>query len=543
MALDIDQTTIVERLVEGEYLSRNNADKLLQTCSRTGRPILQLATELGYFSEEESVDLIARIFDLPKADLETADLNIEDWSEEHIDFFSANDLVPLGRENGNLQLALFDPSDQMLLQSLSLGLGLEPEINLAPQKSIVRFWDRHLTAEEGIDTEVELDQIMDLASEGPVVRVVSDIISRAVEIGASDIHLESLGQDIKLRYRLDGMLHEYPAPPVGMAPAVISRIKILSNLDIAEQRLPQDGGMKFESSSREIDIRVSIMPTVQGENVVLRILDKGSVQLEFESLGIIGRNREILDATLGKSYGMLVVTGPTGAGKSTTLYSALHRLMDDSRKIVTIEDPVEYKMDSVTQIQVNPKAGLTFAKGLRSILRHDPDVVLVGEMRDEETAVTSVQAALTGHLVLSTLHANKASQVFSRLLNMGVEPFVVATSLLAAMAQRLVRKLCPDCREKVRLSRAEQKEFGLPEEVFTAAGCEKCSFTGYKGRLGIYEIMPVTDLMREIILKKASVGELEKAAAGEGFISMLSDGLDKVKKGLTSLEEVLRVAG
>ena len=450
----------------------------------------------------------------------------------------------LKKEEDRVAIAVFDPSDTMLIRSVELGVGKNIVIRLAPQKAITRFWDDFLKTDE-IAAEDDIDHMIDIASEAPVVRVVSDIMSRAVELLASDIHLEARGRDLSLRYRIDGMLHNFPAPPSGMGPAIISRIKILANLDIAERRVPQDGSLKLPTSSKEVDVRVSIMPTVHGEGVVLRILDKGSVALSLESLGFAGQNKDNLLSMLKKSYGMIVVAGPTGAGKTTTLYAALDHVLSETRKIITIEDPVEYKLKDVTQIQVNPKAGLTFAKGLRSILRHDPDVMLVGEIRDPETAAISVQSALTGHLVLTTLHANRASQVFSRLLDMGVEAFLASASILGSMSQRLVRRLCPECRQSCAPAVSIQERFHIDAntDLYAAKGCEFCNYTGFKGRIGIFETMAVDDKIQHLILTRAPAGKIEETARASGFKSMAEDGLEKAASGLTTIQEVMRVIG
>jgi type II secretory ATPase GspE/PulE/Tfp pilus assembly ATPase PilB-like protein len=490
------------------------------------------------------VEHLSRIYHLDKADLEGVDMDQEGW-DGLIDFFASNHVIPLRIDEEQVHIALFDPSDTMLLHTLEQSLGKKVAVRLCPQKEIVRFWDDFFRIEGMEDQEENIDHMIDIASEAPVVRVVSDILSRAVELSASDIHLEAKGKELRLRYRIDGILYDYPTPPTGMAPAIISRIKILSNLDIAERRVPQDGGMKLPTSSKDVDVRVSVMPTIHGEGVVLRILDKGSVNLDFEHLGLTGESWERLQSMLQKNYGMIVVAGPTGAGKTTTLYTALEQIHSASQKVITIEDPVEFKLQDVTQIQVNPKAGLTFARGLRSILRHDPDVLLVGEIRDPETASISVQAALTGHLVLSTLHANRACQVFSRLLDMGVEAFLASTAILGAMSQRLVRRLCPDCRETFAPTEAMKAEFPMPEDalLYRNGGCEACNNIGFRGRMGLFEIMPVDDRIQYLVLNRSPAGEIETSARKNGFRTMAEDGLQKSLDGLTTIEEVMRVVG
>ncbi|MEA2082643.1 MAG: GspE/PulE family protein [Thermodesulfobacteriota bacterium] len=538
----MDERHLIEQLVAGGQLSEANRTTLFQLQEKSGRRLLQLATEVGMFSEEEVVDHVGRICKLDRVSLNDVTFAEEQW-EGLTDFFITNHVVPLAREDGKIHVVLFDPSDTMLTRSLELGTGADIKISLAPQKDIIRFWGKYLE----VDTEEEedIDRMIDIASEAPVVRVVSDILSRAVELSASDIHLEARGNDLVLRYRMDGMLHTFPPPPSGMSAAIISRIKILANLDIAERRLPQDGSIKLATSAKEVDVRVSIIPTVHGEGVVLRILDKENINLDLPSLGFSPEKQEQILAMLRKSYGMLIVSGPTGAGKTTTLYAALQTVLSESRKVVTIEDPVEFKMEAATQIQVNPKAGLTFAKGLRSILRHDPDVMLVGEIRDSETAAISVQSALTGHLVLSTLHANRASQVFSRLLDMGVEPFLASASVVGSISQRLVRRLCLNCREKCSPRVVVQKQFkiGADTVLYKNRGCELCNQTGFNGRLGIFEIISVNDEIQRHILTGASAGSIEKSARADGFKPMAEDGLEKALAGKTTIEEIMRVVG
>jgi len=540
----MDERHIIDKLVEFNHLTEAKHSRLLQMQEKSGRRLLQLATETGLYSEEELLDHLAGIYNLDKADFEHHEFDKGIW-DSLTDFFMTNHVVPLKKDDEYVYLAVFDPSDSMLLHSLEQSLGKKIIVSLATQKAIARFWDELLKEGGSEELEEDIDHMIDVASEAPVVRVVSDIMSRAVELSASDIHLEARGRDLRLRYRIDGMLHNFTPPPAGMAPAIISRIKILANLDIAERRVPQDGAMKLPTSSKEVDVRVSVMPTIHGEGVVLRILDKGNVQLDFESLGLAGDCLRHLQAMLNKNYGMIVVAGPTGAGKTTTLYAALQQILSETKKIITIEDPVEFKLQDVTQIQINPKAGLTFARGLRSILRHDPDVLLVGEMRDLETAAISIQSALTGHLVLSTLHANRASQVFNRLLDMGVDAFVASAAILGAMSQRLVRRLCPGCRQGYEPTVAVREQFGLGADaiLYRSAGCEFCNRTGFKGRVGLFEIIPVDDEIEHLVLNRSPAGLIEEAARSKGLLSMAEDGLQKALAGRTSIEEIARVVG
>ena len=539
----MDEIRILEKLVEGKQLTEAGRSRLLQMQKKSGRRVFQLAAEIGLFSEEELVDHLAAVCRLEKADLADHTLEPGPW-DELVEFFVSNHIVPLDVDDSRVKIALFDPSDHMLIRAVEQSLEKEVVCCVCPQKEIARFWDEFLSGDSD-EEEEDIDRMIDVASEGPVVRIVSDIMSRAVELSASDIHLEARGKDLRLRYRIDGTLHDFPPPATGMGAAVVSRIKILADLDIAERRVPQDGALKLPTSARDVDVRVSVMPTIHGEGVVLRILDKGNVRLDFASLGLVGEQKARLEAALTKSYGMIVVAGPTGAGKTTTLYAALQQLLSESKKVITIEDPVEFRIADVTQIQVNPKSGLTFARGLRSILRHDPDVILVGEIRDSETAAISVQAALTGHLVLATLHANRASQVFSRLLDMGVEAFVASTATLGSMSQRLVRRLCPKCRESYHPAQALRDEFGLSPDslLYRSVGCSFCHETGFKGRLGLYEVIPMSDEIEHLVLNRATAGQIETVAQNAGFSPMAQDGLHKALAGETTIEEVIRVVG
>jgi general secretion pathway protein E len=393
----------------------------------------------------------------------------------------------------------------------------------------------------------DIEHLRDMASEAPVIKLVNLIISRAVEFGASDIHFEPFENDFKIRYRIDGILHDVESPPKRLQAAIISRIKIMAKLNIAERRLPQDGRIKLRVLGKEIDFRVSTIPIMLGESVVMRILDRTSVILDLEKLGYLPDILKKFEELIVKPYGMILVTGPTGSGKTTTLYAALEKINSPDKKIITVEDPVEYQLQGVNQIQVKPQIGLTFSSGLRSIVRQDPDVILIGEIRDYETAEIAIQSALTGHLVFSTLHTNDAAGAVSRLMEMGAEDYLISSCLLGLMAQRLVRVLCPACRIPRRPEPHVLEEMGidpatgLREEVYEPKGCEKCANTGYKGRSGIYELLPVTDEIKDLILKKSDSGTIKRKAIELGMRTLRQDGWYKVQKGITSVSEVLRV--
>jgi general secretion pathway protein E len=399
---------------------------------------------------------------------------------------------------------------------------------------------------EALDTDVE--RLRDLASEAPVIRLVNQIVGRAVEARASDIHLEPTENGLKVRFRIDGLLHEMEVLPARLRPAVISRVKIMAKLNIAERRLPQDGRIKLAARGTPLDLRVAVTPSLHGEAAVLRILHRDTVALDFATLGIGGANLKALLSILDRPHGIVLVTGPTGSGKTTTLYAALSRLNTPERKILTVEDPVEYQLEGITQIQVQPAIGLDFAGVLRSLLRHDPDVMMVGEIRDRETAEIAVQAALTGHLVLSTLHTNSAAGSIARLIDMGVPEYLLASTLTGAMGQRLVRTLCPQCREPVEALPEFARELGLdrlakggPVRLWRPRGCESCHATGYRGRTTISEVLVSDDALRRLILKRSDARELHTAAVASGMTGMFEDGATKALAGLTTIEEVLKV--
>lgn len=382
-----------------------------------------------------------------------------------------------------------------------------------------------------------------LANEAPIIRLVNTIISGAVKAGASDIHLEPFETQVNLRYRVDGVLQETNPPPKSLYPAVTSRIKLMAGMDITERRIPQDGRIKIKIDSREIDIRTAVMPTLYGEEIVMRILNRESILLGLEQLGFSEANFSLFQKLIKKPHGMILVTGPTGSGKTTTLYAALQILNESTRKIITIEDPVEYQLQGVNQIQVNPKVNFSFATGLRTVVRHDPDVILVGEIRDRETAEVAIQAALTGHLVFATLHTNDAASAFTRLIDMGIEEFLVASTVQGVLAQRLVRRICPHCATSYQPSEAELELLHQPEELEfrQGSGCEMCNFIGYQGQIGIFELLVSNEELERLIMERSNTGKIREAALANGMISLRADGLKKVKQGLTTLAEIIRV--
>ncbi|MBN1507839.1 MAG: type II secretion system ATPase GspE [Sedimentisphaerales bacterium] len=515
-------------------------------------------------AEETLLRFLAHELRLPFVELEHRTFSKESLAKFPARILLEKHILPVEGEDSALLAVTSDPFNTSAVDELRLATGKDFHIALAPLAEIDRCIKRYLgvgadtvqsmiseAGENGlqvIDTDADDDMDLTQAAEGAsIVRFVNQILTEAIELRATDVHIEPFEETLRVRYRIDGVLQEASVAPEvkQFQAAIVSRLKILSKLDIAEKRVPQDGRIKILIAGREIDVRVSVIPMLYGEAVVLRLLDRSSVLLGLDKLGMSERDLDMMRMILERPHGIILVTGPTGSGKTTTLYAALSRINDIQRKIITIEDPIEYQLHGVNQIQISRKAGLTFASGLRSILRHDPDVVLVGEIRDTETAEIAIQASLTGHLVFSTLHTNDAPSALTRLVDMGIEPYLVASSLEAVLAQRLVRVVCPDCKEP--LSRNEmaplRQRFGdeLPQTLYKGRGCRRCQGTGYRGRIGIFETMLVTDEVRSRILENTSAPELRKLAAQHGMRSLRDDGFRHLHEGRTTIEEILRV--
>ena len=523
-------------------------------------PLLPLLERLGVLSEQDHARTAAEVMALPWVDVADAP---ESPPEELVDaawvsprFLRQFQLVPVAEHDGVMEVWAADPWHTSSIDALALALEMPLALKVAPRSGLTALlarWypeaqpaDDDASNDAGADLD-DVEHLKDLASEAPVIRVVNQILQRAVELRASDIHLEPFEREMVLRYRIDGVLQEGDALPLTMAPAVMSRFKILARLNIAERRLPQDGRIQLRVQGRELDLRVSTVPTTHGESLVLRLLDRENVTLDLTDLGYTDAQRERLQQALAQPHGIVLVTGPTGSGKTTTLYAALSQLNQPGVKIITVEDPVEYRMDGVNQIQVKPQIGLDFAGALRAIVRQDPDIILVGEMRDIETARTAIQSALTGHLVLSTLHTNSAAGGLTRLRDMGIENYLVTSTVNALLAQRLVRRLEPVHAEKYAASAAEIERFNLrqfqPEgDIFLwRPKASSLSASGYVGRVAIVELLLMSDGLRHAVMQDATLGELEAIAREEGHTSMADDGIRKALAGLTTLDEVLRV--
>ena len=564
MEEDYSNKLLGEILVDQGKIAAEDLKRCLlaqrETKMRIGR---QLVT-MGFVSEEDVLRALSLQLNLPL--ITTKEYPTDPVLVEGIQakFMKQNKFTPISMHDGTLSIAMFDPLDVSTIEAITMATGLKVSVGIGKEEDILKTvedlygsgassMDRIIDdiAANGEDVIAEdaddIEHLKDMASEAPVIRLVNLIISRAVEYGASDIHFEPFENQFKIRYRIDGILHDVESPPKRLQPAIISRIKIMAKLNIAERRLPQDGRIKLRVMGKEVDFRVSTAPIMLGESVVMRILDRTNVVLDLEKLGFLPDTLRLFDEQIVKPYGMILVTGPTGSGKTTTLYGALEKINSPERKIITVEDPVEYQIQGVNQIQVKSQIGLTFSSGLRSIVRQDPDVILIGEIRDYETAEIAIQSALTGHLVFSTLHTNDAAGAVSRLLEMGAEDYLISSCLIGLLAQRLVRVLCPHCRIPSRPEPHVLAEMGIdPAEnsevqIYESNGCEKCANTGYRGRTGIYELLPVTDDIKTLILKKSDSGAIKRKAITKGMRTLRQDGWLKVKKGITSVSEVLRV--
>ena len=537
-------------------LSSDDLRRVRQVQQERGEPLERLLLELGFMAEDDLLPVLADYYHAPLIGVGDFPQAPPDLGAINPAYFRQARICPLRIEDGQLIAAMADPGDVDAVEALEKATGLRLVRRLARERDLIDTLTAYYAegsgtgAETGEGGSIEEDQddvahLRDLASEAPVIRLVNVMISRAMEQRASDIHIEPFEKELRIRYRIDGILHDIEAPPRRLQAALISRVKLMAKLNIAERRLPQDGRIKLRMLGREVDLRVSTLPTLYGESLVLRILDRSSITLSLESLGFPADTLELFESMITKPYGMILVTGPTGSGKTTTLYGALDKINSPDKKIITIEDPVEYQLSGVNQVHVKPQIGLNFASGLRSIVRQDPDIIMIGEIRDYETAEIAIQSALTGHLVFSTLHTNDAAGAVSRLLEMGVEDYLLASSLLGVMAQRLVRSLCRQCCRGVELSGQEpglSSNGATPTLAYDAVGCGACANTGYRGRRGIFELMTVDEDIRQFILKRASADAIKNRAIATQHMRVLrDDGWRTVDEGLTTVAEVLRV--
>jgi len=560
LSLASETKPLGQLLLERGLISEDDLKNALALQQEKPDKLGRILIDLGYVAER---DILATISDQLKVPVFGGEYPAVPIEPDRLPFrfLRTFNVIPVHLENNILTLVLADPLDLETQNSIRLRTGFTLQIFLASEAEIQAQLERLYGGEEntteklietlgdfGVDDE-NIEHLRDLASEAPVIRLVNLIISRAIESRASDIHIEPFEKELRLRYRVDGVLQNMDPPPNALRAAIISRIKLMAKLNIAERRLPQDGRIKLKVLGREIDLRVSTLPTMYGESVVMRILDRSNSSLiDLRRLGFPDDLYEKICQMTSKPHGIFLVTGPTGSGKSTTLYSALKRINIPDRKIITIEDPIEYQMDGINQIHVNPQIGLTFAAGLRHIVRQDPDVIMIGEIRDLETADIAIRSSLTGHLVFSTVHTNDAPSAVTRLVDMGVEDYLLASSLIGILAQRLVRVNCKGCKkaEKVPAGLLQEASFdvtGLGEfiELQKGSGCKHCDYTGYESRIGIFELLDIDDAMRHLIVKTADATVLKEEAVRSGMRTLKHDGWSKVLAGLTTPDEVLRV--
>jgi type IV pilus assembly protein PilB len=558
---------IGELLLRERLITTDQLKKAIEEQKKSGGRLGYNLTKLGFITEKDLTGFLSRQYGIPTIDLSSHEVDHEIVKLIPEDVAQKYQVIPVSRTGSTLVVAMADPSNIFAIDDIKFLTGYNVEPLVASDASIKTAIEKYYEASEmggleGVLTEfdegemevvqdeeeVDISDLKKAVEDAPVVKLVNLILTDAIKKGASDIHIEPYEKTFRVRYRIDGVLHEVMKPPIKLKNAIVSRIKIISQLDIAERRLPQDGRIKLKlSKNKEMDYRVSVLPTLFGEKVVMRLLDKSNLQLDMTKLGFEQKALNDFMGAIHKPWGIVLVTGPTGSGKTTTLYSALSELNKTSENISTAEDPVEFNLLGINQVQIHEDIGLNFAASLRSFLRQDPDIIMVGEIRDYETAEIAIKAALTGHLVLSTLHTNDAPSTVNRLLNMGIEPFLVSSACNLILAQRLARKICKDCKTKMPSAEKVLIDLGVPPaeaarmEVFKGSGCATCGGTGYKGRIALYEVMPFSEPVKELVLNGSSTAEIKRAAIREGMKSLRMSGVTKVAEGVTTIEEILRV--
>jgi general secretion pathway protein E len=558
-----------EILMSHFQLPREKLEEALAAQAEKGGRIGEVLIGMKAATEEQVTRALAAQLDLDYvATIATDDVQPELLQKVAIGFAKSMRMLPLRQTGDVVRVVFADPLDTSVLDHARMMFGTDIEPVIAQSSTIIdainAVYDRNINEAEQVVGEMEAQDIdaaervleeaqdlLDSGDEAPIIRLVNSLLFRAAKERASDIHIEPMERELVVRFRVDGVLQVIIRPPKRSQKAIISRVKIMAQLNIAEQRLPQDGRIKIKLAGRDIDIRVSTIPTVHGESIVMRLLDKSGTLLDLDQIGMVPEVLKGVYDVISRSHGIVLVTGPTGSGKTTTLYGALSRINTPEVKILTVEDPVEYQLKGINQMAIQPKIGLTFASGLRSFLRQDPDIIMVGEIRDKETAEIAIQASLTGHLVLSTVHTNDSAGAVTRLVEMGIEPFLVASSLTAVLAQRLVRRVCPECRQaykptdeeiaKLGMSRDRFIAMGGSDTVYRAVGCPACNKNGYRGRMGIYELLPVDEDVRHLVLKNVDSGTIKKKAMEKGMLTLLDDAALKVAQGLTTIAEVLTV--
>lgn len=553
-----------EILIKEGLITQAQLDEALRFQKLSGRTIGDIILDRGFVKEYDLANTLAKQLDIPFVSLKDGSLNPS--KNDNLDklvpqsFARSQLAIPLSKHLKSLTVAVANPLDLLVIDNLKKITGCDINPVMATKgdirEAIAKFYGSKDLLEEAVNKSYDikdasdvlqiaesrdsLEDVVSKAEEAPVIKLVNLLLIQAVKERASDIHIEPFRDKINVRFRIDGILHKIAPPSQHLLPALISRLKILSKMDISEKRLPQDGGFTVKVEDRLIDLRVSVVPTIFGEKAVIRILDKEAIAFELDKLGFSEADLKLFKQVITRPYGLVFITGPTGSGKSTTLYSALNYITTPNKNILTIEDPVEYQISGVNQTQVKPNIGLTFAKGLQSFLRQDPDIIMVGEVRDLETAAICIRASLTGHLVLSTLHTNDAPSAVTRLIDIGIEPYLVASSMLLVMAQRLVRRLCPKCKRPVKMPDDIADRYNISKrDIFEAGGCEFCRNTGYAGRISINELLFINQELRQLVAENASISRIREVAKGAGMKALIEDGLNKVTQGITSIEEVM----
>jgi len=543
-------------LIDTGWITQPQLENALEVQKRSGKRLGKVLIDLNYVSEEAMIQVLEFQLGVPHVDLSMIDIPPAVAALIPVSLVERHQIIPIKKQGKKITLAMVDPTNFFAIDDVRMVSGFDIEPVIATEKDVLKAIRESYGVQDLVDKAVnkmrpedaQLSTPMQTADDAPIISLVNSFISQAIKDIASDIHIEPQEKTLRVRFRIDGMLREIGSFPRDIHAAIVARIKIISEMDIAEKRIPQDGRIKIREAGRDVDVRVSTLPTIMGEKVVMRLLDQKAVILDLNKLGFSSENKETYHKLYSQSYGMILVTGPTGSGKTTTLYSTLTAVNSPNKNIITLEDPVEYRLHGINQVQVNSKIGLTFTSGLRSILRQDPNIVLVGEIRDGETADIAVRAALTGHLVFTTLHTNDAAGTITRLLDMDVEPFLVASSVLGVVAQRLVRVLCQECKQSYQPEpeSLERIFIGTYSDqnltLYRGVGCSRCNNTGYRGRMAIHEIMPMTSKLKDAINRKVSSDIISDIAISQGMVTMCQDGIQKALAGLTDIQEVMRVA-
>ena len=545
-----------ELLLENNLITGQQLEKALDIQKKNGTRLGKVLSDLNFVSEKAMIEVLEFQLGIPHIDLSAISIKPAVAALIPVTLAERHQVIPVKLTGNKITLAMADPTNFYAIDDIRMASSFDVEPVIATEKDILQAIRKCYGVQDLVQKAVNkmrpedmsLSAELQTADDAPIIGLVNSLMNQAIKDLASDIHFEPQDKTLRVRFRIDGMLREVGSFPRDIHPAIVARIKIISDMDIAEKRVPQDGRIKIKEASRDVDIRVSTLPTIMGEKVVMRLLDQNAVILDIKKLGFSSEHLNQYHRLYSQSYGMVLVTGPTGSGKTTTLYSTLAEVNSPTKNIITLEDPVEYRLGGINQVQVNTKAGLTFASGLRSILRQDPNIVLVGEIRDSETADIAIRAALTGHLVFSTLHTNDAAGTITRLLDMDVEPFLVASSVLGVVAQRLVRLICPECKKSYTPTPDSLERLFLavgpdvPITLHRGVGCARCNHTGYRGRMAIHEVMPITSQIREAINRRASSDEISRIAIAQGMTTMCQDGSQKALAGLTDISEIMRVA-